>query len=62
MGKVKNCLNARIKDIVADKTMILITHKPSVLSLVDRLIVMDDGKIIADGPKEEVLESLAGKR
>ena len=60
-GQSEELFKRRIKDIVADKTMILITHKPSVLSLVDRLIVMDDGKIIADGPKEEVLESLAGK-
>ena len=44
-----------------DKTLILVTHRPSVLSLVDRLIVMDDGKIIADGPKEEVLKALSNK-
>jgi len=60
-GQSEELFKRRIQDIVEDKTLILITHKPSVLSLVDRLIVMDDGKIIADGPKEEVLETLAGK-
>ena len=38
--------------------MILVTHKTSLLSLVDRLIVLDDGKLIADGPKQAVLEAL----
>ncbi len=41
------------------KTMILITHKLSMLSMVDRLIVMDSGQIIADGPKDKVLAALA---
>jgi ATP-binding cassette subfamily C protein LapB len=38
-----------------------VTHKTSMLSLVDRLIVLNDGKIIADGPRDEVLKMLAGK-
>jgi len=42
------------------KTMILITHKSSMLSLVDRLIVLNAGQIVADGPREEVLQSLRG--
>ena len=60
-GQTEELFKRRIKDIVRDKTLILVTHRPSVLSLVDRLIVMDDGKIIADGPKEEVLKSLSNK-
>lgn len=44
-----------LKAIIEDKTLIVVTHKPSILSLVDRLIVVEDGKIIADGPKTEVL-------
>lgn len=43
---------------VEDKTLVLVTHKTSLLSLVDRVIVMDQGKIIADGPKASVLEAL----
>jgi ATP-binding cassette, subfamily C, bacterial LapB len=42
------------------KTLILITHRASMLSLVDRLMVVDNGHIVADGPKEQVLEALAG--
>jgi len=41
-----------------DRTLILVTHRASLLSLVDRIIVMDSGRIIADGPKEHVLDAL----
>tara|TARA_R110002072_G_scaffold100183_2_gene220556 strand:+ start:38593 stop:40329 length:1737 start_codon:yes stop_codon:yes gene_type:complete len=47
-----------IKTLTKDKTMILSTHRSSLLSLVDRVIVMDAGKIVADGPKEKVLDAL----
>lgn len=40
------------------QTLILVTHKASMLTLVDRLIVMDGAKIVADGAKEEVLTAL----
>lgn len=60
-GQTEEVFKRRIKSIVKDKTLILVTHRPSILSLVDRLIVMDDGKIIADGPKEEVLHALSLK-
>ena len=40
------------------KTLVLITHRLSMLELVDRLIVMEGGRIIADGPKNEVLRRL----
>ncbi len=52
-------LKARLKSISDDKTMILITHRESMLSLVDRLIVMDNGRVVADGPKETVIQALA---
>lgn len=40
------------------KTLILITHRSSLLSLANRLIVVDQGRIVADGPKETVMEAL----
>lgn len=40
------------------RTLLLITHRASLLTLVDRLIVLDAGQIVADGPKEHVLEAL----
>ena len=41
-----------------DVTVIIATHRYSMLELVDRLIVMDQGKVIADGPKKDVIEAL----
>ena len=37
------------------RTVVIATHKRSLLSIVDRVIVMDDGKIVADGPKDMVV-------
>jgi ATP-binding cassette subfamily C protein LapB len=43
-----------------DTTLLLITHKSSMLDLVERILVMDNGRIVADGPKEAVLGALRG--
>ena len=51
-------LKKRLRDILPGKTLLLVTHRPSMLELVDRLIVVDGGKIIADGPRDRVLRSL----
>jgi ATP-binding cassette subfamily C protein LapB len=45
-----------------DKTLVLITHKAAMLDLVERLIVVDQGRIILDGPKDKVLAELQGKK
>ncbi len=42
----------------AHKTLIVITHRTSLLELANRIIVIDAGKIVADGPKEQVVEAL----
>ena len=57
----ENQFKKKLIDIIKDKTVIIITHKPSLLSLVDRLIVIEDGKIIADGPKEKIIASFGSK-
>ncbi len=44
----------RLNSILSNQTVIVVTHKFSLLSIVDRVIVLDDGKIIADGPKDKV--------
>ena len=48
----------RLRGVLGDKTLILITHRLSMLELVDRLSVLEGGPIIADGPKNEVLRRL----
>ena len=45
----------RMKGIVADKTLVVVTHKTSLLTLVDRIIIVEDGMIIADDTKEKIL-------
>lgn len=47
-----------MKDVLHDQTLIVMTHKMSILELVDRVVVLHDGKIIADGPKDKVINSL----
>lgn len=49
----------QIMPFLANKTLILVTHKGSMLSLVDRIILMDNGRLIIDGPKDAVLKALA---
>lgn len=52
----------KLEEILADQTVILITHKTSMLSLVDRVIVFDNGRIVADGPKDKILSSVKDKK
>ncbi len=44
------------------KTVVLVTHRTSMLSFVDRVIVIDQGKIVADGPRERIMQALAAGR
>ena len=53
---------SHLKAATKDQTLIIVTHRPSLLSLVDRVVVVDDGKIVADGPKEDVLASLSAPK
>ena len=45
-----------------DTTILLVTHRMAMLALIDRLIVMDRGRVVADGPRDEVLKSLSQQR
>ena len=48
----------QLSQLLPSETLILITHKTSMLDVVDRVIVMEKGSIIADGPKAKVLSDL----
>ncbi len=50
-----------LREWISDKTMIVVTHRPQILALVDRIILMDQGKVVMDGPKEQVLAHLSNK-
>ncbi|MDD3446258.1 MAG: ATP-binding cassette domain-containing protein, partial [Zavarzinia sp.] len=51
----------RMKTIVAGKTMVLVTHRTAMLELVDKVIVLDRGKVVAAGPRDRVMAALAGQ-
>ncbi len=51
-------LKQRLKAASTGKTVILVTHRTSLLDLVDRIMVIDHGRIVADGPKAQVVEAL----
>ncbi len=54
----EEALRARLRDCCRDKTLLLVTHRPAMLGLVDRLIVLDGGRLVADGPRDAVIEAL----
>ena len=51
-------IKQRLGGFAAGKTLIVVTHRTSLLDLVERIIVIDAGKIVADGPKAQVVEAL----
>jgi len=59
-ARIKHFLS-QLKEEIENKTFIVITHKKNVLSLVDYIVVMDAGKILAQGPKEKIIELLKQK-
>ena len=54
----EDALRQRLHSWTPGKTLLLITHRNSMLSLVDRLIVLDYGHVVADGPKDAVIDAL----
>jgi ATP-binding cassette subfamily C protein LapB len=55
-------VTTRIGAFAQDKTVVLVTHRTSMLALVSRVIVIDGGKIVADGPRERIMEALQSGR
>jgi len=49
---------AGLREFSRNRTLVLVTHKPTLLNLVDRIIVMDAGRVAMDGPREQVLKQL----
>jgi ATP-binding cassette subfamily C protein LapB len=49
----------KLHNVIQGKTTILISHRPSVINLADRLIVLHEGRLVADGPREKVLKELS---
>jgi ATP-binding cassette subfamily C protein LapB len=54
----RRCLSVLAQEAQAGKTMVIVTHKPSVLPLVTRIIVIAGNSIVLDGPRDVVLQQL----
>lgn len=61
-GQTEDQLITRLTLAVTGKTLIVITHRPQLLKLVDRVIVMDAGRIVLDGPRDQVIAKLNAPR
>jgi ATP-binding cassette subfamily C protein LapB len=48
----------RITPEIEGRTLLLITHRMSLLRFVNRIVLMRDGKILADGPRDEILRRM----
>ncbi len=46
---------ARLKAASQQQTLVVVTHRTSLLELVDRVVILDQGQIVADGPKHQVM-------
>jgi ATP-binding cassette subfamily C protein LapB len=52
-------LVARLKDALSEsQTLLVATHRPALFDICDRIIVLHEGRIVADGPKAEILKNL----
>ena len=54
----EDAVKKRLIDASAGKTMVLISHRSSLFDMAERIIVLDSGRVVADGPKEQVIEAL----
>ncbi|THF61145.1 type I secretion system permease/ATPase [Pseudothauera nasutitermitis] len=51
-------IKRRLGEYARGRTLIVVTHRTSLLDLVDRIVVIDGGRVVADGPKAQVVEAL----
>jgi len=52
----------QLKEAAGNRTLVMVTHRPAVLDLVSRVVVVDGGKVVMDGSKGQVLAALSGAK
>jgi len=61
-SNTESLLVERLRETISDKqTLVVATHRPALFDICDRIIVMNNGRIVADGPKADILKNLPGK-
>ena len=48
----------RLTAFASHKTVIIVTHRNSLLDLATRIVVVDDGQVVANGPRDQVIQAL----
>ena len=48
----------QLAEFVQGRTWLVVTHRNTLLEMVDRIIVIDQGKLVADGPRDTVVQAL----
>jgi ATP-binding cassette subfamily C protein LapB len=61
-AQTEAALIERLRIEAKGRTMLLVTHRPSLLALVDRIILLDRGKVIADGPRDRILSQITPQK
>ena len=51
-------LYGHLKEIIKGKTVLMVTHRSAVLGLVNQLVLMDRGRVVAHGPRDEIIKKL----
>jgi len=54
----ENLFVTQLNTILKDSTILVVTHRMPLLNLVDRIVVLQQGQIVEDGPKNEILQKL----
>jgi ATP-binding cassette subfamily C protein LapB len=57
-SQTETALIQRLQEELKGRTLLLITHRPPLLALVSRIMLVDRGKVVADGPRDEVLKQI----
>ena len=55
-------ITTQVTAFASDKTVVLVTHRTSMLAMATRVIVIDGGKVVADGPRDRIMEALSSGR
>ncbi len=57
-SQTETALIQRLQQELKGRTLVLITHRPPLLQMVERIILVDKGRIVADGPRDQVLKQI----
>lgn len=61
-GTEARCMDVLVQEIKPEHTLVLVTHKPNMLAMVTRLIVIANHTVLMDGPRDEILRRLSSPK